>query len=261
MLITRYYYDDTLTPVLESDGGKDTLAKGEQVNLPLSPETYCTGFSQGKRRVACPKNAHGRKQCGFCQKEDDWLTCLRCDGSTCLQINPDLKEDCFGREYVVYLASFGKDVKAGISKKERVRKRWVEQGADFACVVFEGVNGQTARLIESDLFRKGLLSRLTLNQKMAFPKADEDAISKILKTPGFQNLQARFSEKATGIHVESLQEGYPSFDDAKATEHLQGKVLGFKGPLLLLEQNGKRVFPLPSAVGKKVLKNTLASYF
>ncbi|HLD75522.1 MAG TPA: DUF2797 domain-containing protein [Candidatus Norongarragalinales archaeon] len=260
MLIQRFSYQQGV-PVLFTEKKEYRLEKGENIQIALSEELHCTGYSRNKEHHPCPKNSKGKKQCIHCSKEDDWLACLRCDGSTCLQFNPDLKDDCFGQEYAVYLASFGQNVKAGISKKERVQKRWIEQGADFACIVFEDVNGQKARIIESELFRKGLLSRLTVSMKMDLPKPEPDALTNVMESANFKDVQKSYEKHATLPKVESLSENYPDVLEGKRTDYLQGEVIGWKGPLLFLKTNETRVFALPDAVGHKVLENTLAAYF
>ncbi len=262
MLIVRHHYTADFVPVLQAEGRDIVLSKGQTINLALSPETHCLGYTRNGVRHACPKKATGKKQCGFCAKEDDFLVCLRCDGATCLQFTDGLKDDCFGKDYSVYLASFGTQVKAGVSKTERLQKRWVEQGADYAARVFGGVNGQDARVIESALVRSGLLARLTLGQKMELPQADATVIDEELQSDSFRRVAQTFEKNAMkGPTVESLQPHYPGIAAARPTEYLQGTVLGAKGPVLFLEQNGSvRAFGLPNAVGRKILTNTLAAF-
>ncbi len=262
MLILRSHYTADLVPALQAEGRQILLSKGETINLALSPEVYCLGYTREGTRHACPKKATGKKQCSFCSKEDDFLVCLRCDGATCLQFTDGLKNDCFGKDYCVYLASFGQQVKAGVSKTERVQKRWVEQGADYAARVFGNLNGQDARVIESALVRGGLLARLTLGQKMELPAPDGAVIDDEMQSDSFRRVEGSFAKNAVDApQVESMQAHYPGISAAKPTDYLQGTVLGAKGPVLFLEQNGApRVFGLGNAVGRKILTHTLAAF-
>ncbi|MBI5225617.1 DUF2797 domain-containing protein [Candidatus Micrarchaeota archaeon] len=262
MLIIRNRYTDALVPALQTDGKEILFVTGESVSLALSPEVYCLGFGRDGKRYTCAKKSTGRKQCATCQKEDDFLVCLRCDGATCLQFTPQIKDDCFGKDYSVYLASFGETVKAGVTKTQRVQKRWVEQGADFACKVFGNVNGQQARVIESMLVRAGYVGRHTTAEKLKLPQADQSAIADELASEHFQRIAKAFEKNAIpNPDVVSLQSHYPEIPTAKPTDYLQGTILGAKGPILFLEQNGSsRVFGLPDAVGRKVLTNTLAAF-
>ena len=262
MRIYRYAYDDGWRPYFQTDAAPLSLAPGQVLSVPLSPETFCLGYTRQGVRRACVKNATGKKQCAFCAKEDDFLLCLRCDGATCLQFTDGLKNDCFGKDYSVYLAAFGQHIKAGVSKTERLQKRWVEQGADYAPRVFGGVNGQDARVIESALVRSGLLARLTLGQKMELPQADGTVMDDELQSDSFRRVAETFAKNAVpSPRVESMQGHYPAIASARPTEYLQGTVLGAKGPVLFLEQNGApRAFGLPNAVGRKILTNTLAAF-
>ncbi|MBI5036579.1 DUF2797 domain-containing protein [Candidatus Micrarchaeota archaeon] len=259
MLVNRYYYDETLTPVLATEEKDIQLLKGTEVSLALSTETYCTGYTKSSEPHACPKQSKGKKQCFSCSQNDEWLPCLKCDGSTCLQFSDGIKDDCLGGKYSVYLASFGDKVKAGISKADRIEKRWVEQGADYACIIFENVNGQEARKIEAGLVGKGLEGRITLAQKLQAPEPNGDAIKKTLEQNILENINASDAIK-TDPKIRSLQKFYPEMGDAGQTHYLQGRVAGCKGPLLLLDQHGKKLFALPLAVGKKLLEKTLADY-
>ncbi|MBI4360930.1 DUF2797 domain-containing protein [Candidatus Micrarchaeota archaeon] len=262
MLIERVSYSDEWVPQLHIGEKTQLLEKGSAVDLALHPEVHCLGYSRSGQRHVCPETRIGRKQCSSCAKEDDFLVCLRCDGATCLQFNSQLKDDCFGKEYSVYLASFGQTVKAGISKTSRLEKRWVEQGADFALEAFSGLNGQKARVIESALFRTGLAARIVLGDKMKLPKPDGTLLKDELEQPHIRRVRDAFPENSVEKPVQSLQRHYPDSLDARPTPTLQGTVTGWKGPVLFLQQNGeRRVFGLPDAVGRKINAAPLSAYF
>jgi hypothetical protein len=263
MLIYRHAFDENLQPYLQTDDQNISLKPGQILNIPLSKETYCLGYAQGGQRLTCPKKSTGKKQCSHCAKEDDFLVCLRCDGATCLQFTPFLKKDCFQGEYSVYLAAFGENVKAGISKTTRLEKRWVEQGADYAAQVFAGVNGQVARQIESALCRSGYLPRVTLDEKLACKPAEEGVLQYEFTQPHFQKIVNQYAIHALiDPKVSSLQSHYPMGQSARTTDSLNGTVLGTKGPVLFLQQNSQtRIFGLPKAAGHKIVQNTLSNYF
>lgn len=262
MLIERFSYSDDLVPRLHAGTQTHRLEKGSSVNWTLHPDVYCLGYARNSERHPCSNNRTGRKQCSSCAKQDDFLVCLRCDGATCLQFTDSLKDDCFGNQYSVYLASFGQTIKAGISKTERLQKRWVEQGADFAVEVFERLNGQDARIIESALFRTGLASRITLADKIKLEKADATVLNEELQEPHIKRVRDLFHKNAVEKPVQNLQGHYPDSLDARPTPTLEGTVTGWKGPLLFLEQNNEsRVFGLPDAVGRKINAAPLSAYF
>ncbi len=261
MLIKGFRFDGQFNAFLETDGDDIPLAKGTEVNLPLSSEVHCLGYTREGKEYTCPKAATGKKQCNNCAKEDDFLACLRCDGAVCLQFTGAIKEGCTGGDYSVYLASFGEHVKAGISRTDRLQRRWVEQGADYAAKVFGNLNGRDARVVESTLFRAGFLPRHTTAEKLALPLPDKSAFEDELESAHFRKIAEQFRKNAAPAEIADLQPFYPAITEAKPSGILQGKVLGNKGPILFLEQNGQnRLFALPNAVGRKVITNTLAAF-
>jgi hypothetical protein len=77
--------------------------------------------------------------------------CIRCDGKDCKATEKRL-ESCDRADYVVYLAVFNDStLKVGVSKEARLVTRWVEQGADFGCVIARVKGGRKARQLEYEL--------------------------------------------------------------------------------------------------------------
>ncbi len=72
--------------------------------------------------------------------------CAICDGSRCLKGTPDCLVP-----HVLYVASFGRILKVGVTRLERFERRIIEQGAEFAARVGVYPDGMSARRAEKDL--------------------------------------------------------------------------------------------------------------
>ena len=147
---TNFFYDDSLKPafILETDGTQEkiTLEKGMQAFFPMGVETHC---------LQCGKQTVSSSECYECKAKNAFGICLGCEGKKCLQYDGFLKKKCFENDYCVYLALFGKTIKAGVSLEKRLEKRLFEQGADLGVKIFRGFNGMKAREIEQSLFAEG----------------------------------------------------------------------------------------------------------
>lgn len=241
-LITGFSYDETLSPGFELDSHERiVLKKGEKLEIELSKECYC---------ISCGKQVIGGRECYECKSSNAWDLCHACDGKKCLQYDDGLKEHCFGNEYCVYLAAFGGHVKAGVSMEKRLHKRWFEQGADQGLKVFQGFNGQKARLIEKTLIAKGFLDRVLARDKIEWLSHEN----------GSALLQAREKIKSipafSGHYVEEtpIAMEYDVIEKPVQTFELKGIVRGWKGPLLFLVLDGEnQAFNATSAFGRKTV--------
>jgi len=117
-----------------------SLARGTDLEYTLG-ERRCAGVLDGDGHRACPDD-----RAPYCEAHaDDWV-CARCTG-TCLKA----EMDCF-QDHAVYLAAFAPATfKVGVTRLERLRQRWREQGADRAAHVHSVSNGRVAREIEAEI--------------------------------------------------------------------------------------------------------------
>ncbi len=138
------------------------LTPGDTIKWMIRGPRICTGYHDDTGIMhRCPDRAvlmRGRTQCGPCSGLDYFVECIRCNGSVC-NASPKRREECKNKDYIVYLAVFANGkVKVGVSTKNRIMTRWVEQGADFAGAIAEVRDGKIARQIESKI---GRLSNFT----------------------------------------------------------------------------------------------------
>lgn len=170
-----------------------------------------------------------------------------CEGQTC-SAHPIVRKACEEGVFYVYLASFGsREIKAGVSRADRIVERWVEQGADFAARVLKG-NGRDVRRYEKQVQDQlGALRLLRGNEKI-------NVIQKYIDPERSMRLLNALKEKINGTFPEEHQfdeeirtltpfYGLPEIRKKplamKVRDGLEisGRILGVKGPILLLEKN------------------------
>ena len=232
--------------ILDSESGTSEqllLKKGDALSFHLSEQHYC---------VSCFKEIISGSECYECGIANTWKICLQCDGHKCLQYDENLLEACFGGKYCVYLALFGENVKAGVSREDRLEQRLAEQGADWGVKVFTGFNGKQARYVESMLFAKGLLERVYAFQKLEW-MAQKPSTEKLLQAREKAKLLSEFKANFVEEELMDLAASYeiPPGPLVKANA-LNGVVVGWKGPIVFLERSGTRAFALGKALGRAV---------
>jgi hypothetical protein len=89
---------------------------------------------------------------------DSLSRCIYCNGGEC-RASQAVKDQCSDSKSSVYLAAFGMNLKVGVSSKDRLLKRWVEQGADQAVEVARVTSGKMARIVEHHVSKEFLISR------------------------------------------------------------------------------------------------------
>ncbi len=150
---------------------KIRLGKGLKLELEIINKRRCTGFykSEGCMKP-CPKykKIKSGNQCTECRRKDIYTSWRTGNGT------PN-----FEAEYSVYLAQSGDQVKVGVTKTSRLRNRWLEQGADYATEIKNGLTAQEALKKEKELSQKGLKERIRKEQKIN--KADPKFLKNKMK--------------------------------------------------------------------------------
>ncbi len=226
--------------------------------LELAPKTEISWTVNGPRRcigrrndyrelVHCPFNSlvvKGKK-CSECSDMDGFDPCIRCTGLAC-NASPFRYKECESSDYVLYLAYFSDgSLKVGVSSSHRVRTRWVEQGADYACIIAHVIGGDKARRLEYQIGKsKGVRMAVSGSTKA----------NSILSSPSFASAEHAFrdllrdincSECDTGpevvdlsphYHLEELEAEPATWPDRSKPivgQQTQGTILGMKGSLLV----------------------------
>ncbi len=244
--ITGFYSHKTPKIVIREKDNIEELELVDKISLELSFNRYCVGYTRFNKSYPCPHEAlSDSSQCPHCRKLE--LSCAACRGDECLFGH----SECMLGGHYIYLASFGELVKAGVTKKERINERLIEQGADFGVVVAEAKDGFEARAVEALVqhqfgFRNAVRTsekfKLLGVEKTKSKKAIEDAAAKL---GGFPGLKAR--------DILDLSSFYPSLNQRPVIDNLlSGEVLGAKGNLLFLERDGTKAIDMKRIVGKYI---------
>jgi hypothetical protein len=150
---------------------------------------------------------------------------------------------CEENEAYVYLAAFtGGRIKAGVSRAQRIKTRWIEQGADIAQRVLKD-NGYKVRQYEQTIQKKlGLLNHVQAASKRTPLIDTQDAIEKLntiaKQVHAMYPPKRHIHEKPQNLaHIYNLPEFKSAPLNLKIKDNLQvsGTILGVKGPVLYIE--------------------------
>jgi hypothetical protein len=165
--------------LLASDGGFESLElrSGEDLDLELADERRCTGYSSGVgEREPCPgfRGIDSGSQCAECRNRDVYSDYVRGEGS----VNQDYVDTVFS----VYMAQAGTGVKVGVTRSEKVERRWVEQGADRAVELRRGITSEEALELEDEVSDRFDVSQ-TVNKSQKVDAGSreefEDAVGRV----------------------------------------------------------------------------------
>ena len=275
LVFIDYDLDDEFSPyfrlrAIESqEATRIGLEIGEGIDFSAAKNRYCIGYhtrDDYHEYNQCPDLAKvenpARVQCFSCAARDVLLPCIGCDGTRCSEIKHP-KSECQIQPTSVYLVLFGEYSKVGVSRSDRVLKRWIEQGADVGVEVAKFANGGLARLAE------GLIS-----SKMAIPKyarfdtklkglrfqIDQGSLGRLndLSKQAFRLIREEQPSSAEGsLMAEALKEYYrfdPSIRPSGVTVNVsaRGTYMGMKGPIFLYSGEGEWAMDFNNLRGREI---------
>ena len=153
------------------------------------------------------------------------------------------------RDFSVYLAQCGETVKVGVTRTEKVVRRWVEQGADFGAEIFSGLSSDMALEKESEISSdRNITERVRKEQKVV--PARENLLRDTLEREGFDAEVVDLREKTV----------YPPNNRTELRRKglFSGRVRTVKGQLI---SNGRVSMAMTSGkVMKKPVQQGLRSF-
>lgn len=153
------------------------LTPGRSFSFEVTDERRCTGYapSQGER-AECPefREIDSGSQCPECRGKDIYSGYVRGDSQTDLE-----------GEFSVYLAQISDSVKVGVTRTGNVRRRWVEQGADYGVEILHGLDPKVALENESDISSDGITERIRKENKLP-AAANSDLLRQRMEEHGFE---------------------------------------------------------------------------
>lgn len=242
-LISRVFFDEKAKNEIFIP-----LTNGQKFTLSVIDGPFCVGYRNSPNHFhSCPFNNKIKKgnQCDYCSKQDTIIPCAKCKGEYCY--NPKYKKKCDQTNHIVYLASFNEVIKVGTALSSRYLKRLIEQGADYGTIIAETPNGIMARNIESKICTLDKITdRINYNTKLRNLFSKKESSRDLMDC--FKNIKFVFSEydtyfknKLDVIEIQNTIKNTCVFGpvpiEIKKGLKIDGKVLGVKGSILLLDRN------------------------
>lgn len=140
---------------------KIELKKGRRLDYDLTGDRRCTGFHSDRSVMEpCPefRSISSGDQCRECRGKDIY-TGWRIG-------NQAPKGEDGSTDHSVYLAQCSKQTKVGVTRSSRLKTRWLEQGADYAVELSNGLTAEEALSWEKELSGKGLKERIRKENKL-----------------------------------------------------------------------------------------------
>lgn len=230
----------------------------DELNWYVHPDRYCVGYhlyDEYHSYNCCPYQSKLDKgfQCESCKARDLLIPCMLCKGDECYNIK-SVKDHCDTTLTSVYLVTFGNQIKVGVSKKDRLLKRWIEQGAELAAEVALLPNGLKGRAVEEAVSNEFLVTK-GIQLKMKLSRVAEN-MNDIMNKNEFSNVITRVSEwiskkygqESVGeCQIKDLNSHYNTVKgatrlDTNSNVSLKGKFVGMKGPIFLITSFGQYFF-------------------
>jgi len=234
------------------------LKSGMKFKIVPGRRKFCIGRFEGEEYIPCPEKREVEQftQCQACASffiPD--LQCIfepKCDGSLC-------DNEFCKKEHVIYLAVFKDDVKVGMTGKDRIMKRLIEQGADAFSVIATLSSRAEARELEREISKRLRVSQFyTIRHFVRNLSVDVDqTVMKKVYIYYCQRIKREFSLEPTPLQ---FLDGYPMPTQIKERVYLKswenecaGEVVGIKGKCLVFKKEGYRALDL-SELPSRIVK-------
>ncbi len=219
------------------------------LDINVSKEKTCVGsFEEGYIPCSEGTTVSTFNQCRKCASS--WIPKLECifEPSGCENCSSDFCE----KEHSVYLAFHGRYPKVGMTRKERLKQRLIEQGADVYAILATVDHRLKAREEE-----KALSSMLGISQRVGSKKKLAQMARKLDRT----GVSTTYKGVKNRVPVGELRylKGYPITEPLRNVPRLRptagihrGKMVGIKGRFLIYESSGLQALDLSDLPGRKM---------
>jgi len=225
------------------------LVPGKHVAWRVMGPRKCGGMRDARGSyVRCPEKAvvpKDRAKCGPCSAMDEMDPCVRCDGRTC-KASEERRIRCATPKYAVYVAVFkDQTLKVGVSTMDRLRLRWLEQGADYGGIITVVDGGLRARRLEDTIGRlPGATKQVRSGRKVSWllqPMPSDEAqelVDEFLSSNKLTETNSRVVLEDLSRHyclsaLDSQPQRFQSFSMSMDSFGMLGDVVGVKGALLI----------------------------
>lgn len=223
------WYGQLMTAT-ENGFEKEKLVPGKKVSFELSDQRRCTGYAPapGERNI-CPefREIENGSQCGECRGRDIYTDYVR--GESGEKLDSD---------FSVYLAQLGEKIKVGVTRVEKIERRWIEQGADYAAEIERRVSADEALAKEKKISENGVSERVRKEHKI---QSSKEKLSDFMMENGFDAEVVDLREKTI----------YPkiSCSNFERSGLFEGRIEAVKGQII---SNGRTCLAMTS--GKTVVE-------
>lgn len=148
---------------------------GKTLEFEVSDERRCIGYiSDIGERTPCPRfeKLNSGYQCSSCRRKDVYTGYI--EGRKKARVDSD---------FSVYIARCGSEIKVGVTRSKKIKKRWIEQGADKAVEIYSGLSSEQALQKEKELSENGIKQKIRKEKKLQKPKK---SIENVLENIGFE---------------------------------------------------------------------------
>ena len=230
-----------------------TIALAGNLGMGFSKTASCVGHYDGSMRHPCPSGALGKSQCNDCRQKD--IRNIYTFGN--FSKFPEKYASAQKEEYSIYLAQFGEDLlKCGLTKRERLTDRLVEQGADFGAEIARFLGPDEAYEAESAIATHfGIQKTITQKAKALRLTFDHSQAQKHFDAALFK---IRNSKMPLSASFEPLSLGgyYPKISALPIdADFISGSIAGSKGALVFfLQKNALYSIDMKQQVGRTIVE-------
>lgn len=200
-------------------------------------------------------------QCYYCSQKDFFRCRIICMGNECNPSSPRAKKLCEPSNTGVYLTSIAGKLKVGVSLN--TKRRWLEQGSDFATKIVE-LPGLEARRLEQEIGQNfDLKLQIRNTDKINEIKGNDDGGKEIEELVHRTEKNVDYilnivdGEKFENPLIEDLRKHYGQLEfdtplqeiDPKINKEFGGKIVSIKGSLIVVK-NGIYYYALDT---KKII--------
>ncbi len=216
-----------------NDFNYEKLDIGKLLEFEISDERRCIGYiADIGNRKPCPrfKKLDCGYQCRYCRQNDIYTGYI--EGREKAGVDAD---------FSVYMAQCGSEIKVGVTRSKKIKRRWIEQGADKAVEIYSELSSKQALKKEKELSEKGIKQKIRKEKKLQRPK---NSLKDTLKDIGIEN-------KIQDIVSPSDETIYPRLicKNLYRKGRFKGKIESVKGQIF---SNGELCMVAPSG---KTIKN------
>lgn len=195
------------------------LHSGEEISFEFTGNRGCIGYVGEDGRYPCPEFnfLDSGRQCYACRQRDKEI---------------EYVEGRSGKmrtgEHSVYLAVAGGKVKVGVTRTERLERRWIEQGASYATEIEVFENAQEALEKESEISDRGISERIMKTTKYDV-EDDRSVLKDEISSLGYNNVNV------VDVQSMSMYNSPGRVNDYVKDNKVSGNITSVKGQILYVD--------------------------